>query len=154
MKQLTQQHLQLTHCWVRLTHWMQLLGTTYPLDATNPILGATYPLDATNPMLGTTNPLDATNPILGATYPLMHNFRPCLKCACPITISIVIHTFLFLALGKLDVLDYLINELGVDPVARDKSGMSCVHAATQGGQSNAIKVVGNCMISCPMHCIL
>jgi len=56
--------------------------------------------------------------------------------------------------GKLDVLDYLINELGVDPVARDKSGMSCVHAATQGGQPNAIKVVDNCMISCPMHCIL
>lgn len=39
------------------------------------------------------------------------------------------------------MLDYLINELGVDPVARDKSGMSCVHAATQGGQPNAIKVI-------------
>jgi len=91
-------------------------------------------------LLGATYPLDATNPMLGATNPLMHNFRPCLKCACPITTSTVIHTFLFLALGKLDVLDYLVNELGVDPVARDKSGMSCVHAATQGGQPNAIKV--------------
>lgn len=54
--------------------------------------------------------------------------------------GIVILTTFYLTLGKLDVLDYLINELGVDPVARDKSGMSCVHAATQGGQPNAIKV--------------
>ena len=38
------------------------------------------------------------------------------------------------------MLDYLINELGVDPVARDKSGMSSVHAATQGGKPNAVKV--------------
>ena len=42
--------------------------------------------------------------------------------------------------GKLNVLEYLIDELGVDPVARDKSGMSSVHAATQGGQPSAVKV--------------
>ena len=38
------------------------------------------------------------------------------------------------------MLDYLVNELGVDPVARDKSGMSSVHAATQGGQPTTVKV--------------
>ena len=45
-----------------------------------------------------------------------------------------------LTAGKLDVLDYLVNELEVDPVARDKAGMSSVHAATQGGQTNTVKV--------------
>ena len=47
------------------------------------------------------------------------------------------------------MLDYLVNELGVDPVARDKSGMSSVHAATQGGQPTTVKVCrwwsNNCM---------
>ena len=42
--------------------------------------------------------------------------------------------------GRLDVLDYLINELGMDPVARDKVDMSSVHAATQGGQLSTVKV--------------
>ena len=41
------------------------------------------------------------------------------------------------------MLDYLVNELGVDPVARDKSGMSSVHAATQGGQPSTVKVSGD-----------
>lgn len=34
------------------------------------------------------------------------------------------------------------NELGVDAVARDKSGISSIHAATQGGHYNTIKVRG------------
>lgn len=42
--------------------------------------------------------------------------------------------------GQLAVLDYLINELGVDPVAREKSGISTVHAAVQAGQYKAVKV--------------
>lgn len=63
------------------------------------------------------------------------DFQPANLRAC-----IILTTFFYHTLGKLDVLDYLINELGVDPIARDKSGMSCVHAATQGGQPNAIKV--------------
>lgn len=42
--------------------------------------------------------------------------------------------------GQLTILDYLINELGVDPVAREKSGVSTVHAAVQAGQYKAVKV--------------
>ena len=42
--------------------------------------------------------------------------------------------------GKLRVLRYLINELGVDPVARDNDGLTTLHAATQGGHLDAVKV--------------
>lgn len=42
--------------------------------------------------------------------------------------------------GRLTVLDYLINELGIDPVAREKSGISSVHAAVQAGRYKAVKV--------------
>ena len=42
--------------------------------------------------------------------------------------------------GRLTVLDYLINELGADPVAREKSGISSVHAAVQAGRYKAVKV--------------
>lgn len=38
------------------------------------------------------------------------------------------------------MLDYLINELGVDPVAREKTGVSTITAATQAGQYKAVKV--------------
>ncbi len=38
------------------------------------------------------------------------------------------------------MLDYLINELGVDGVAKDKDNMSCVHAATQGNHPTTVKV--------------
>ena len=42
--------------------------------------------------------------------------------------------------GQLTILDYLINELGADPVAREKSGISTVHAAVQAGRYKAVKV--------------
>ena len=38
------------------------------------------------------------------------------------------------------MLDYLINELGVDPVAREKSGISTIHTAVQAGRYKAVKV--------------
>lgn len=38
------------------------------------------------------------------------------------------------------MLDYLINELAVDGVARDKDKMSSVHAATQGNHPTTVKV--------------
>lgn len=38
------------------------------------------------------------------------------------------------------MLRYLINELGVDPVARDNDGLTTLHAATQGGHLDAVKV--------------
>ena len=43
-------------------------------------------------------------------------------------------------LGRLKVLDYLINELGLDAVVRDKDKMSSVHAATQGNHPTTVKV--------------
>lgn len=42
--------------------------------------------------------------------------------------------------GKIDVLKYMINEVGVDPVARDSSGMSTTHAAAMGHQLETVKV--------------
>ena len=47
---------------------------------------------------------------------------------------------LFFCLGKVDILDYLIGELGLDPVARDSSGNSTIHAAVMGNQLAAVKV--------------
>ncbi len=44
-----------------------------------------------------------------------------------------------ICLGKLNVLDYLINELGQDPVAKDKDGMITVHAATQNEMTPTVK---------------
>ncbi len=50
---------------------------------------------------------------------------------------------MYLLTGQLKVLDYLINELGVDPVARDKAGMCSVHAATQGRHPTTVKWLVN-----------
>ena len=47
--------------------------------------------------------------------------------------------FIVLA-GKLQVLDYLINELEQDPLAKDKDGMITVHAATQNERASTVKV--------------
>ena len=42
--------------------------------------------------------------------------------------------------GKIDILDYLIGELDLDPVARDSAGNSTIHAAVMGNQLAAVKV--------------
>ena len=44
------------------------------------------------------------------------------------------------AVGKLNVLDYLINDLGQDPLAKDKDDMTTVHAATQNEMTSTVKV--------------
>ena len=49
------------------------------------------------------------------------------------------YVFLF-NLGKINVLEYLITELGVDPLAKDDMGMCTVHAATQNKMFGAVKV--------------
>lgn len=46
----------------------------------------------------------------------------------------------YTALGKLNVLDYLINDLGQDPLAKDKDDMTTVHAATQNEMAPTVKV--------------
>lgn len=55
--------------------------------------------------------------------------------------------FAVLCIGRLKVLDYLINELALDGVARDKDMMSCVHAATQGNHPTTVKVF-DLVLSC------
>lgn len=45
-----------------------------------------------------------------------------------------------LLIGKLNILDYLINDLGQDPLAKDKDGMATVHAATQNEKTSTVKV--------------
>ena len=42
--------------------------------------------------------------------------------------------------GYLDVLSYLVNDLGVDAEAEDKEGFNSVHAATQASQTQCVKV--------------
>ena len=42
--------------------------------------------------------------------------------------------------GKLQVLKYLIVEVGADPVARDNDGLTTLHAATQGGHLDVVRV--------------
>ena len=46
----------------------------------------------------------------------------------------------FCVTGKIDVLKYLVGEVGVDPVAKDLSGMSTIHAASMGHQLEVVKV--------------
>ena len=48
------------------------------------------------------------------------------------------------------MLRYLISELGVDPVARDNDGLTTLHAATQGGHLDAVKVQHS-IASCDDH---
>ena len=48
--------------------------------------------------------------------------------------------FFFLLAGKVEILDYLINEVEVDPLARDNMGMTTIHAATQNQMFEAVKV--------------
>ena len=43
--------------------------------------------------------------------------------------------------GQISVMDYLINELEVDPLAKDNGGMTTVHVATQNQMFEAIKVI-------------
>ena len=43
-------------------------------------------------------------------------------------------------LGKLDILQYLLTEVKVDSKARDKGGMTIMHAATTGHQLAVVKV--------------
>jgi hypothetical protein len=38
------------------------------------------------------------------------------------------------------MLDYLINDLEQDPVAKDKDGLTTVHAATQNERTSTVKV--------------
>lgn len=38
------------------------------------------------------------------------------------------------------MLDYLINDLGQDPVAKDKDGLTTVHAAAQNERASTVKV--------------
>ena len=47
---------------------------------------------------------------------------------------------LFFCSGKIDILEYLIGELDLDPVARDNAGNSTIHAAVMGNQLAAVKV--------------
>ena len=42
--------------------------------------------------------------------------------------------------GKIDALNYLINELGVDPIAIDEHQKCTVHAATQANQLETVQV--------------
>lgn len=42
--------------------------------------------------------------------------------------------------GKLNILDYLINELDLDPLAKDKDGLTTIHAATQNERASTVKV--------------
>ena len=42
--------------------------------------------------------------------------------------------------GYLDVLSYLVNDLGADAEAKDREGFNSVHAATQAGQTQCVKV--------------
>ena len=42
--------------------------------------------------------------------------------------------------GKLQILKYLIVEVGADPVARDNDGLTTLHAATQGGHLDVVRV--------------
>ena len=46
----------------------------------------------------------------------------------------------FCVVGKIDVLKYLVDGVGVDPVAKDLSGMSTIHAASMGHQLEVVKV--------------
>lgn len=47
----------------------------------------------------------------------------------------------FIVLGKMDVLKYLINEVRVKPLAREKvNGMTTVHAASTANQLPVVKV--------------
>ena len=42
--------------------------------------------------------------------------------------------------GYLDVLSYLVNDLGADAEALDKEGFNSLHAATQAGETQCVKV--------------
>ena len=44
------------------------------------------------------------------------------------------------SVGKIGVLSYLVNELEQDPVAKDKDGMTSIHAATQSEMVDTVKV--------------
>lgn len=43
----------------------------------------------------------------------------------------------------MNVLDYLINDLNQDTVAKDKDGLTTVHAATQNERASTVKVRGD-----------
>lgn len=43
-------------------------------------------------------------------------------------------------IGKLNILDYLVNELDLDPLAKDKDGLTTIHAATQNERASTVKV--------------
>jgi len=49
--------------------------------------------------------------------------------------------FTYLISGQIAVMDYLINEVKVDPLATDSSGMTTVHVATQNQMFDAVKVL-------------
>ena len=48
--------------------------------------------------------------------------------------------YLYLDTGYLDVLSYLVNDLGADAEALDKEGFNSLHAATQAGETQCVKV--------------
>ena len=42
--------------------------------------------------------------------------------------------------GKIEVLKYLVDEVGVDALAKELTGMSTIHAASMGHQLEVVKV--------------
>ena len=56
----------------------------------------------------------------------------------PSLLFLILGKFCFV--GKIDVLKYLVDGVGVDPVAKDLSGMSTIHAASMGHQLEVVKV--------------
>lgn len=47
-------------------------------------------------------------------------------------------------------MEYLIDELGVDPLAKDTMGMTTVHVATQNQMFDAVKVIFYYQLSLPV----
>ena len=42
--------------------------------------------------------------------------------------------------GRLECLQYLVREAGADPLAKARDGMTAIHAATQGGHLDTVRV--------------
>ena len=53
------------------------------------------------------------------------------------------HIRIALSVGKLQVVRYLIVDVGANPVARDNDGLTTLHAATQGGHLDVVRVSCN-----------
>ena len=66
----------------------------------------------------------------------------------------MIVTMVTMVTGKLQVLKYLIVDVGADPVARDNDGLTTLHAATQGGHLDVVRVSLLIIIYNALHTVI